>query len=202
MANKPLLYKPPPRWQIWAALGGALAIHFVSVVIAGINYTPQIDLTKIPTAEVVATLEAPPEAPTPPPEDVPLPLPPPPPPAVQPEFVEESPPPRPQTPQKVAPIRAPRQMSISSARVSAVYAPKPPYPYEARAHHITGSGVCVLNVDTATGEVTGAVMAQSTGSPILDEATTTTFRRWRFRAGQVAPRVKVPITFTMTGASF
>jgi TonB family protein len=201
MTPKPLLYKPPPRWQIWAALGGAVAIHFVSVVIAGINYNPPMDLSKIPTAEVVATLEAPPEAPTPPPEDIPLPLPPPPPPAVQPEFVEESPPPRPQTPQQ-APIRAPRQMYMSSARVAAVYSPKPPYPYEARAHHITGSGVCVLTVDTASGQVTGATMAQSTGSPILDDATTTTFMRWRFRAGRVAPRVKVPITFTMTGASF
>jgi protein TonB len=200
--SKPLLYKPPPRWHVLAALGGAVAIHFVSVVIAGINYSPApIDLSKIPTAEVVATLEAPQEAPTPPPEDIPLP-PPPPPPDVRPEFVEESPPPRPQTAQKAAPIRAPRQMSISSARVSAVYSPKPPYPYEARSRHITGSGVCVLTVDTASGNVTGATMAQSTGSPILDEATTSTFQRWRFRPGQVAPKVKVPITFTMTGASF
>jgi TonB family protein len=199
---KPLLYKPPPRWQFWAALTGALVVHAGAVGIAAIRHQPPpIDLSKIPTAEVVATLEAPQEAPTPPPEDIPLP-PPPPPPDVQPEFVEESPPPRPQVPQKAAPIRAPRQMSISSARVSAVYSPKPPYPYEARSRHITGSGVCVLTVDTATGEVTGATMAQSTGSPILDDATTSTFRRWRFRAGQVAPRVKVPITFTMTGASF
>jgi hypothetical protein len=36
----------------------------------------------------------------------------------------------------------------------------------------------------------------------LDNATTSTFRRWRFRAGQVAPKVKVPITYTMTGASY
>jgi TonB family protein len=45
-------------------------------------------------------------------------------------------------------------------------------------------------------------MAQSIGSPILDNATVSTFRRWRFRPGAAAPKVKVPITYTMTGASY
>jgi TonB family protein len=45
-------------------------------------------------------------------------------------------------------------------------------------------------------------MAQSIGSPILDNATTSTFRRWRFQPGKVAPKVKVPITYTLTGASY
>jgi TonB family protein len=205
---KPLLYKPPPRWQFWGSLSAALVLHAGAVGLAAIKHqAPAIDLSQIPTATVVATLEAPPEQPTPPPEDIPVPQPPPPP-EVKPEFTEESPPPPQRHPQKAAPIRAPHvagvphQMSMSSARVQAIYAPKPPYPYEARSRHITGSGVCVLTVDTGSGRVTDATMAQSTGSPILDNATTTTFMRWRFRAGQVAPRVKVPITYTMTGASF
>ena len=27
----PLLYRPPPRWQFWAALGGAFFIHLAAV---------------------------------------------------------------------------------------------------------------------------------------------------------------------------
>ena len=91
---------------------------------------------------------------------------------------------------------------MSGAKAQAIYHPKPPYPYEARAHHITGSGVCVLSVDTASGNVTDAYMAKSIGSPILDEATVSTFKRWRFRPNSVPPKVKVPITFTMSGAAY
>ena len=60
----------------------------------------------------------------------------------------------------------------------------------------------VLSVDTASGNVTDATMAQSIGNPILDNSTVSTFRRWRFQPGKVAPKVKVPITYTMTGASY
>ena len=93
-------------------------------------------------------------------------------------------------------------MSITGAKAVAIYAPKPEYPYEAKSRHVTGSGVAVLSVDTASGNVTDATMAQSIGSPILDNATTSTFRRWRFQPGKVAPKVKVPITYTLTGASY
>src|SRR5437870_10276053 len=93
----PLLYRPPPRWQFWAALGGAIAIHLASVGIAAINREPPlVDLTNIPTATVEAMLQ-PEDQPTPPPEDIPIPEPPPIP-EVAPEFHEEKPPPpRPQT---------------------------------------------------------------------------------------------------------
>lgn len=93
-------------------------------------------------------------------------------------------------------------MSISGAKAVAIFAPKPDYPYEARSRHVTGSGVALLNVDTASGNVTDASMAQSIGSPILDNSTVSTFRRWRFQPGKCAARVKVPITYTMTGASY
>src|SRR5881396_2916128 len=69
----PLLYRPPPRWQFWAALGGAIAIHLASVGIAAIKHEPPpVDLTNIPTATVEATLQ-PEDQPTPPPEDIPIP---------------------------------------------------------------------------------------------------------------------------------
>jgi TonB family protein len=49
-------------------------------------------------------------------------------------------------------------------------------------------------VDTASGNVTGAMMAQSTGNAILDKVTTNTFQRWRFKPGTVS-QVRVPITY-------
>ena len=204
---KPLLYTPPPKKLVWVALG-CTAVLYVGAVVAAIKReAAAIDLSNIPTATVEATLDQPEDQPTPPPEDIPLP-PPPPEPQIQPEFHEESTPPPRQQNQKAAPIKAqqvaghPSTMSISSAKGMASYAPKPEYPYEARSRHIVGSGVCVLSIDVASGNVTDASMAVSIGNPILDNSTVTTFRRWKFRPGAAAPKVKVPITYTMTGASF
>lgn len=195
---KPLLYKPPPTWQLWVALGGALLIHIGAVIASIKREPPPVDLSNIPTAEVTATLEAV-EQPTPPPEDIPLP-PPPPEPQVQQEFHEEATPPPRQPQRQIAPIKAPPVASISSAKAAAIFAPRPDYPYEARSRKLTGSGVCVLTLDPG-GSVTNATMAQSIGSPILDNATVSTFRRWRFRPGMYS-KVKVPITYTLTGASY
>ncbi len=199
---RPLMYRPPPRWHLWAALGGAAVIHLGAVVAAMKREPPPVDLSDIPTAVVEATMEAPPE-PTPPPEEVPVATPPPAPPEVKPEYVEErTPPPRQPRPVKVMPIKAPAATSISSAKANAVYAPRPGYPYEARSRRIMGSGVCVVTVDTASGRVTDATMAQSIGNSLLDDSALSAFRQWRFRPGAVAPKVKIPITFTMTGASY
>ena len=211
----PLLYQPPPRWQVYAALGGAIAIHAVAAVIAGIHQeAPIADLEAIPEAVIEASIEtAPPEPePTPPPEE-PEPVEAPPEPTTPPEFQEEqpTPPPKPKTdkPKPVAPIARPAPtglpkagpMSMSSAKAVAVSAPRPEYPYEARRSKIVGSGVCVMTVDVSSGAVTSAEMASSTGSPILDNAATSAFRRWRFKPGTVS-KVRTPITFTMTGAQF
>jgi TonB family protein len=125
------------------------------------------------------------------------------PPEIKPEHVEETtPPPQPKR-QKIAAIAAittPQvagspggTMSISSSR-AATYAPKPEYPSEARTRHITGSGVCVVDVDPGSGNVTGASMAQSTGNPILDDSAVRTFRKWRFKPGTVS-RVRIPVEF-------
>ena len=200
----PLLYKPPPSWQFWTALAAALAIEGASVIIAGMKHeAPPVDLSQIPVATIEATLQ-PEDQPTPPPEDVPI-QEPPPIPDVAPEFHEEKPPP-PKTNKPTGPVKAPQgvtgTMSITGAKAVAIFAPKPDYPYEARSRHQTGSGVALLSVDTASGNVTDASMAQSIGSPILDNATVSTFRRWRFQPGKCAPKVKVPITYTMTGASY
>ena len=86
------------------------------------------------------------------------------------------------------------EVSLGVAQAMAVSAPLPEYPYEAKHANVTGSGVCVMIVDTASGKVTNAMMAQSTGNAILDKVTTETFRRWRFKPGSVS-QVRVPISY-------
>ena len=77
MPAGPLLYRPPPRWQFWAALSGAVLLHVSAVAIAAIKHeAPVVDLSDIPTATVEAQLQ-PEDQPTPPPEDIPIPEPPP-----------------------------------------------------------------------------------------------------------------------------
>lgn len=206
---KPQLYRPPPKWQVWAAFGGAIAIASISVVIAGIHPEPPPieDISQIPEA-VMAVLEtepAPPE-PTPPPEEPDIP--PPPPPDVQPEFREEQPTPPPNKPKTKPVTQQPIRreagpsgpVSMSSAKAQAVFSPRPEYPYEARRTKQTGSGVCVLTIDSS-GNVSDASMAQSTGSTVLDNSTVSAFKRWRFKAGAFS-KVRVPITYTLTGAQF
>jgi TonB family protein len=85
-------------------------------------------------------------------------------------------------------------MSMSAAKAIAVSAPLPEYPYQAMRANVTGSGVCVMIVDTSSGKVTSAMMTQSTGNAILDKVTTNTFLRWRFKPGTVS-QVRVPITY-------
>jgi TonB family protein len=84
--------------------------------------------------------------------------------------------------------------SMSAAKAVAVKTPMPGYPYQVMRAHITGSGVCVMTVDTASGNVTSAVMEQSTGNEILDKVTTDAFRKWRFKPGTVS-QVRVPISY-------
>ena len=72
----------------------------------------------------------------------------------------------------------PAEGDIRRFRALAVYAPRPPYPYEARARREQGSGLAVLTVDPATGNVTNVVMRASTGVGIVDEVTVSTFSQW------------------------
>jgi len=87
---------------------------------------------------------------------------------------------------------------VGNLKALATYAPRPQYPYEARARRQTGAGVAILVVEPSTGVVKNAEMAISTGHKILDNATLSAFRQWRFRPGTVS-MVKIPITFTMSG---
>ena len=207
----PLLYRPPPRWQVWAAIAGAVALHGAAVGIASIKPTEKIeDLGDIPEAVVELSLEAQPEPPqpTPPPEEEPPP--PPPPEAIpeqKPEFVEEKPTPPPKRPpstKPVAPIARPVTAGPTgpapTGKAAMIFKPRIQYPYEARRSKITGSGIIVVTVN-GDGSVGSASMGQSTGSPILDNAATSAFRSARFKPGTV-PKVKIPITFTLTGASY
>jgi TonB family protein len=90
--------------------------------------------------------------------------------------------------------RAAQPMSLSAAKAVAVSTPIPEYPYQARRAHVTWSGVCLMTVDTASGNVTSAVMDQSTGNGILDKVTTDAFRKWRFKPGTVS-QIRVPISY-------
>jgi periplasmic protein TonB len=101
---------------------------------------------------------------------------------------------RPTMQPEAASISAPVPMSLSVAQSMATTAPLPEYPYEAKRRNLTGSGICVVTVDTPTGTVTNATMFQSTGSPLLDKLTTQTFKSWRFKPGTVS-EVLVPISY-------
>src|SRR4029453_11400316 len=57
----------------------------------------------------------------------------------------------------------------------AIYAPTPPYPFEARSRRQVGSGVAILAVDPNTGLVTNVEMATSTGHRLLDNAALNAF---------------------------
>ena len=81
------------------------------------------------------------------------------------------------------------------AKAIPLYAPRPSYPEEARSRHIAGTGVCVVSIDPATGMVTSASMAQSTGSVLLDKSAIRTLRTWKFKPGKVS-QVSIPVEFT------
>jgi TonB family protein len=134
------------------------------------------------------------------------PISPPPPEIKQGPVVETTPPPQQPKRRKTSPAKAPEvaasaaTISFSSAKALATFAPLPKYPLKVRSDGVTGSGVCVVSVDQASGRVTGASMEQSTGDSTLDKSAVRAFRKWRFKPGTVS-KVRIPIEFTMTGAS-
>ena len=207
MTTAALLYQPTQRWRMGVALAAAVLIHFTAIALANIH---RADTTAEPpftdkftdiTFEPPSTFDDPT---TGPPDPLPT-LPP----QID-EFVAEqtsTPPIRRQTNRPTVPIMKPRNngslgsMSWSSAKVLAVSAPRPEYPYEARRQRITGDGIVAMSVDPVTGNVRDVSLSKSTGSPFLDNAALTGFRRWRFKPGTVSS-VTCPVTFTLTGASY
>ncbi|MDQ2660084.1 MAG: energy transducer TonB, partial [Verrucomicrobiota bacterium] len=189
-----LLYRPAPKSGIWIALCLAVLLHLGVIGLAALRPIesaadvatdfPFVDF--IPETEPPLATEITPEemAPPPPPPD--------------PFMIEENPslpvrlaPSRPAAP-LVRPDSARRGSgNPTSARVLALRAPRPEYPYEARRQRLTGSGVALLTIDPGSGAVVEVAMAQSTGSSVLDHAAVSGLRRWRFRPG-TAPKIRVP----------
>jgi TonB family protein len=201
-----LFYQPNQRWRIGAALGAAALIHLAAIAVASMHSSEKIDDISSTGPPIIEGELTPPDDPTPPPEVVT-------PPDSQERadslFADErtiQPPVRRQDNRRGAPIirvrnTGPGSLSLSSAKIVALSAPRPEYPYEARRQQITGSGIVAMTVDPVTGMVTEVSMWQSTGSPYLDNAAITGFRRWRFKPG-TAFRIKSPITYTLTGAAY
>ena len=94
----------------------------------------------------------------------------------------------------------PEITSYASAKAFATFTPFPRYPARERSDTVTGVGVCMISVDPASGRVSEASIEQSTGDSTLDKSMVNAFRQWRFKPGTVS-KVKIPIEFTISGAS-
>lgn len=203
-----LLYPQAQRWQIWVAFACAIALHFAAISLAR-NAPETPSFPPSTDGGLVVAID-------PPPDQLPIqpdePMPPEPSEFVKQDetFPEDSSSPAPISARKRKPmslnVKSPSAPGVSgpslgSVKVLAIYAPRPGYPYEARRQHATGSGVVVLMIDPSSGSVTDARIVQSTGSAVLDNSAVSAFRRWRFKPGMVT-RVHVPITYTLSGASY
>ena len=196
------LYRPSRRWPVWAAFACATGIHIAAIVVAQGKSDKSAAQDFKPAGVDIEVVNKDPEET--PPEDVAMPPPPQQVPLDLDAFPEENQPPPPVRPRKktrVASFVRGTATPLGAVRALVMYAPRPVYPYEARRQRITGSGIALLTVASADGNVVDVRMAQSCGSVILDNATLDAFRRWHFKPGTVE-RVQVPITYTLTGASY
>ena len=205
----PILCQPSRKWRIGAAFGTAALIHFAAITLANIHQHDPV--SESPPGEdafspIVMTTEPPTDNQTPPPDLV---DPPPSPNPTEELFPDERPipPPVPRQTRTIIPIAKMKAnatsglQSLSLARINALSASRPEYPYEARRQKVTGNGIVIMTIDFVTGRVTDVMMDESTGSLVLDNAAMTGFQRWRFKPGTVS-RVRSPITFTITGAQY
>jgi len=71
--------------------------------------------------------------------------------------------------------------------------PKPIFPPEAAALHLSGTGKYLLQFDQSTGLVIDVTVSQSAGSPLLDNAAIAAFHQWH-----EDPRCAKEVTMTMT----
>ncbi len=201
--NSALFYREHGRRLFWIAFVSALAIHIGAVALAKTK-SPTTRLEHFPPPADVDIIDAPKPEPAllvepvtfPPIEEI------------HPDqdfFREENLTPPPvrahRNARPLSMVRGKPTTSLSSVKAMVAYAPRPVYPYEARRQRVTGSGVALLTIDQTSGMVTGVLMTQSCGNVILDNSTRDALRRWRFRPGAAAS-VQVPITYTITGASY
>ena len=187
------------------ALAGAAVIHLAAISFATaqrVETTVEGIATRVP--EVSLERGEPNVDPQPdPPEPLPTP------PVIEQSYIADtaSPPPVHRTPTKLAPLvrqwtnRSGKSVNVAEAKVFALSAPRPEYPYEARRQKITGEGVALLTIDPSNGEVINITMSKSTGNPLLDNAARAGLGRWRFKPGTVSS-VTCPITFSLTGVTY
>lgn len=208
MTSTALLYQPSQKLRVVTAFAAALLIHFAALAIANVQRVPAAASPPLTEDFSVITVENPPSEIVEPAPDQPEPTQTPPP--ADESFAAEQPTPPPirrQTTKPLAPLVKPAtnrtagSLPLSSAKVLAINAPRPEYPYEARRQRVTGSGIVTMTIDPMSGNVSRVSMSKSTGSPFLDNAALTAFRRWRFKPGAVSS-VTCPVTFTLTGASY
>jgi TonB family protein len=207
MTTAALLYQPTRSWRVAVAFGAAALIHFAAIALANFHRVEETggavftnnftDIFVEPDPTIAdPTTETPDPVPTPPQTDDSFP-----------EQNSTPPPVRPLTNKRIPPIVKPGNnrvagpLALSSARVFAISAPRPEYPYEARRQRIKGDGVVAMTIDPLTGRIAAVSMAKSTGSPFLDNAALTGFRKWRFKPGTVST-INCPVTFTLTGVSY
>jgi TonB family protein len=93
---------------------------------------------------------------------------------------------------------APHATNGQRVRERALYAQPPEYPKEAKARHLTGTGVFVLHI-RPDGTVARVDTAQSIGHAVLDQAAIAAFRNWRFRRHSNPWQLSIPITYTDKG---
>lgn len=201
-----LIYQPGKKWRFAAALVAAAMLHLGAIAFATANRAEPKTASGFSNKPSEIFVE--PSDPNPDPQpDLPDPLPTPP--VIDESYVQNTataPPIRTRTSKSTPLVRPPtaapsRSLNLSGAKVLALSAPRPEYPYEARRQKITGSGVAVMSVDPGSGNVTDVTMATSTGSAFLDNAAIAGFSRWRFKPGSVST-VTCPVTFTLSGASY
>jgi len=207
--NKPVFYKPPPRWHSFAALVAAVAIEVAAVAVASLATDKRIPIDKgVPPEQPIdgVVIEDSPESTPAPLEDLTWPLPPPP--TDNADFVLTEPSPPPTTTIRSNPTVRPAVSRVAHASGGTVefrpwqsnmlFSPHPAYPFKARKTKQTGSGKFLLRF-ASNGGVTGVIAVESTGSAVLDQVSLTALRQWRCKPG-VYEKVYVPITFTLQGA--
>jgi TonB family protein len=198
--NQALLYRPGSKWSGMAAFIIAATIHVSAIAFGSFHReasslpaddAPAIGFDPMPLQPALAVPEIDPA-----PESLP--------PQTEDNLVEPSPSPRQLLSEpRSSPIRASAATLVRHGyrKADTISAPRPDYPYEARLHHLAGSGLVVVSVDPLTGFVTGGRIERSTGDALLDNSALSAFRRWRFRPGGAA-RIEIPVTFDLHGVSY
>jgi TonB family protein len=194
------------KWRFGVALAVAAGIHLAAISFATVQRVEPKMAAGIPDEGPTLVFD-PVEPEIRPQTDLPEPLPTPP--VIDESYIESiaTSPPVHRTLTKSAPFVRPRtntmgkSVNVSEARVFALSAPRPEYPYEARRQKITGDGIALLTIDPNSGDVIQITMSKSTGNPFLDDAAVAGLRRWRFKAGTVSS-VTCPITFALTGVAY